>query len=377
MATKVYPGLAKELKKYGADDFNACYNCGNCTAVCNLTDEHENFPRMMIRYGMLGLKDEILRSRELWMCYYCGECSETCPRQADPGELMAAMRRYAIAHYEPSGLTRLIFKNNPFYIFFTLLLAVVLGFFLLTLKPDMEISRWIFAYLPYEVIHNTGMGAFIFMGITGFWGMGKMILKLRNGTKNKGERKGSAGSRAVRAFGSMLSELATMARYRKCDAYEDEYFSRKPWFVRPWCVHWTIMWGFIGLLTATALDFIFKDPATTVWWPSRILGTLAGILMIYGASLALWYRITRPVKSYASTKLADWIFLSFIWLAGITGFWMEIAVFAGVATAFSQGVFLIHTVISMELVILFAFSKFAHAFYRPVALYFSSLEKLN
>ena len=210
MATKVYPDLAKELKKYGADDFNACYNCGNCTAVCNLTEEHENFPRMMIRYGLLGLKDEILSSRELWMCYYCGECTETCPRQADPGELMAAMRRYAIAHYEPSGLTRLIFKNNPFYIFFTLLLAVVLGFFLLTLRPEMEVSRWIFERVPYEVIHNIGLGAFIFMGLTAFWGMGRMILKLRRGESRDNNKKAGL-SGALKAFGAMLTEVVTMA----------------------------------------------------------------------------------------------------------------------------------------------------------------------
>jgi hypothetical protein len=35
----------------------------------------------------------------------------------------------------------------------------------------------------------------------------------------------------------------------------------------------------------------------------------------------------------------------------------------------NQVVFIIHTIVSMELVILFAFSKFAHAFYRPLALF--------
>ncbi len=376
MATKVRPELAKELKRYGADDFNACYNCGNCTAVCNLTEGNENFPRMMIRYTLLGLKEEILSSRELWMCYYCGECSETCPREADPGELMAALRRYAIAHYEPSGITRLIFRNNPLYILFTLLLAVLLGFFLLTLKPEMSVSRWIFERIPYEVIHNLGLGAFVFMGITAFWGVFTMIRKLRGKRVNQEQGKGRF-TKAWNAFRAMLREVATMERYRKCDTYEDEYFARKPWYLRPWWIHWSVMWGFIGLLVATTLDFLFKDPATMVWWPSRVLGTLAGLLMLYGATLALFYRILRPVKTYQSTKLADWVFLGFIWLAGITGFWMEIAVFAGIETDFSQIVFLIHTVISMELVILFAYSKFAHAFYRPVALYFSNLERVN
>ena len=378
MATKVYPELASDLKKYGADDFNACYNCGNCTAVCNLTNENENFPRMMIRYSLLGLKDEILSSRELWMCYHCGECSDTCPRQADPGELMAALRRYAIAHYEPTGLTRLIFKNNPFYIFFTLLLAGILGFFLLTIKPEMDISRWIFSWMPYEVIHELGIIVFAIMGVTAFWGLGKMIVRL--GTKphsDEKKKKTGAWKRFWKAFGGMLAEVATMKRYQQCDENEDEYFYGKSWLVKPWLVHWTIMWGFIGLLLATILDFLFKDPATTVWWPSRILGTLSGILMVYGSTLAFIYRITKPTKTYEATKLADWIFLLFVWLTGITGFWMEIAVFMNIADTFSDVVFVIHTVLAMELVILFAYSKFAHAFYRPVALYFSNLAKIN
>jgi hypothetical protein len=68
--------------------------------------------------------------------------------------------------------------------------------------------------------------------------------------------------------------------------------------------------------------------------------------------------------------LADWMFLIFLWLAGFTGFWLEIAVFSAGNNLMNHIVFLIHTVISMELVILFAFSKFAHAVYRPLALYF-------
>jgi len=121
---------------------------------------------------------------------------------------------------------------------------------------------------------------------------------------------------------------------------------------------------------ATILDFIFKDPATVMWLPSRILGTLTGILLIYGTTLAFIYRLTKSTKSYADIKLADWTFLLFLWIAGFTGFWLEIAVMSVWNNLITQIVFLIHTVISMELIILFAFSKFAHALYRPLALYF-------
>ena len=64
----------------------------------------------------------------------------------------------------------------------------------------------------------------------------------------------------------------------------------------PGSVHWSIMWGFIGLLVATILDFILKNPSTDIWWPSRILGTLAGLFLIYGTTLAIYYRLKRVTK---------------------------------------------------------------------------------
>jgi ferredoxin len=364
--TKIDPYFADELKKYGAENFDACFNCGNCTAVCSLSEKSVNFPRMMVRLGKLGLKKDILESPEPWLCYSCGDCSETCPRQADPGQYMAAIRRYSISATEPTGLTRLMFTSNVFFIIITLVLAILLGFFLLTLKPEQEIARWIFTYLPYGVIHSMGLIIFSFTGLSIIWGMGSMLLRL-NRKENKEVK---SGTTAVKAVSLVISELATMKRYQNCDKEEDSFWKNKSWLIKPWFVHWSIMWGFIGLLLATILDFILKDPAMNIWWPSRILGTIAGLFMIYGSSLAINYRLKKVTKAYSVTRLADWTFLFFLWIAGITGFWLEVSVFLTANNLVNHLVFLLHTVISMELVLLFAFSKFAHAAYRPLALFF-------
>jgi ferredoxin len=358
--------FAEEIKKYGAKDFNACFNCGNCTAVCGLTEKNANFPRMFIRYGLLGLTDEILKSKELWLCYSCGDCSAECPRQAAPGDYMAALRRYAIASYEPTGLTKLIFKSNPFYIIFTLLLSVILGFFLLTLKPEHEVARWIFNVLPYEIIHSIGIIIFIITGISVLWGVVRMWIKLSNSTETKKDKQ----AKPAKSIFKVINEIATMNRYKTCDTEEDSFWKGKHVLLQPWFVHWSIMWGFIGLFVATALDFIFKDPATSIWLPTRILGTLAGIFLVYGAGIALYYRIKKITKAYEDTKLADWVFLSFLFIAGITGFWLELAVAFNANLFINHIILLLHTIISMELVLLFAFSKFAHAIYRPLALFF-------
>jgi nitrate reductase gamma subunit len=215
-------------------------------------------------------------------------------------------------------------------------------------------------------LHGLGMAVFALMGISALAGVLAMWLKINREKKLNFNR--DFFKKAVDSVRFVIAEATTMKRYRNCDS-DSSVWQQKAVWLRPWFVHWTIMWGFIGLLVATTLDFMFKDPATTIWWPSRLLGTATGMLMVYGSSVALFYRIKKVTKTYANTLLADWIFLVFLWLAGVTGFWLETAVAFGADLFVNQIVLMIHIIISMELVILFAFSKFAHAFYRPLALF--------
>ncbi|MCE1174003.1 MAG: 4Fe-4S dicluster domain-containing protein, partial [Propionibacteriales bacterium] len=75
MATMVNPNLITDLQKFGAPDINACYSCGNCTAICPLADNDATFPRRFIRLAQVGLTDELVTSKELWTCYQCGMCT--------------------------------------------------------------------------------------------------------------------------------------------------------------------------------------------------------------------------------------------------------------------------------------------------------------
>ena len=364
---RIDPHFKNKILKYGAEDFKACYNCGNCTAVCNLTEQNTNFPRKFIRYGLLGQKKEIAESRELWMCYGCGDCSESCPRGADPAAYMASLRRYAIAQYDMTGLTKWIFTNSRFAVILTIILAIVLGFFMLTLKPESHVSRWIFQYMPYEIIHNIGMLIFAIVGLALIISVTRMLVNLHK-RKNK-ETQGKLNS-IYNSILFVINELGTMKRQQVCDKEEDSVWQGQAWYKKPWFIHYSVMWGFIGLLLATILDFIFKDPATKVWLPTRILGTIAGLFMMYGATMLIYYRIIKVSKFFASTRWADWYFLIFLWLAGFTGFWMEVSVTLESDNLLSHIIFILHTVLSMELILLFTFSKFAHAIYRPLALFF-------
>lgn len=94
--------FSEELERFGAAKTLECFHCGTCAAICPLLSEH--FPRRMIRYAQIGAKERILdEGIELWRCLHCGLCTQTCPREADPGELLLALRRYVLHSWRRKG----------------------------------------------------------------------------------------------------------------------------------------------------------------------------------------------------------------------------------------------------------------------------------
>ena len=130
MTAQVDVGLYGELQKFGAADVSACFSCGTCTATCPLVTDDATFPRRMIRYAQVGLRDRLLSSKELWTCYACGECSETCPTQAEPSEFMAAARRYAIGSYDRTGLARTMYTRPVLGTLIAVFLAAFFALFM-------------------------------------------------------------------------------------------------------------------------------------------------------------------------------------------------------------------------------------------------------
>jgi nitrate reductase gamma subunit len=156
----------------------------------------------------------------------------------------------------------------------------------------------------------------------------------------------------------------------------DEPWTReRPWYLQRWFIHASTMWGFLGLLSATVLDYALslariKQTGTPValWYPVRLLGTVAGLLLVYGTTVSIVRRLRRSEPTLARSTLADWWFLWLLWSAGVTGFALEVALYLPHAPAWGYGVFLVHVAASMTLIMLAPFGKFAHTIYRPVAL---------
>jgi ferredoxin/nitrate reductase gamma subunit len=374
--------LLTDLQRYGAADVSACFSCGTCTATCPLVSDDATFPRRMIRYAQVGLRDKLLSSKELWTCYACGECSETCPTQAEPSEFMAAARRYAIADYDRTGLARTMYTRPVVGTFIAIALAAFFAVFMYAGHgPQSTGSLDIFGFIPEELIHDLGIAVMIVVFAAGLLGVATMA---RAVSRDGGVTVRSVvGGRAAlrRSAGALWTTLAVetlgQRRYRDdCDADA----VTPPWFLRRWFLHAATMWGFLGLLAATILDYGLalagiKASGTPVpiWYPVRLLGTVAGILLVYGATMLIVQRYRGRERSVRHSTTADWTLLALIWITGVTGFALEAALYLPSAPSWGYWVFLFHVAVAMELVILAPFMKRAHAIYRPVALFFLSL----
>jgi ferredoxin/nitrate reductase gamma subunit len=383
MAARVDPQFVTELKKYGTVNIEKCFNCGNCTAVCSMSKENDRFPRHMVRMAQLGLRDKLLGSKEIWLCYNCGDCSESCPQGAEPASLMAAARCYAVANYAPLKIGRL-FCENP--LVGGSLAALMVAFFSIFMYAEHQTVATdqlkLFGFIPYELIHNAGLAAMILIGLISLVTVLTMMTRIfrANNLSFKTFFNGGQMNWLQAFWEAVVVQSLAQKRYREeCESPEN----RKAWYVSKWFVHAATMWGFLGLLFATALNYLLdilgvKETGAFVplWYPTRLIGTLSGLLFLYGVTVLLYKRWKSVDKAHSYSRPSDYIFLSLLWLSGVTGFIIEIALYLPGAPLWGYWMFIFHVAVSITLLLLLPFTKFAHAIYRIVALYIRALKPI-
>ncbi|TXT56916.1 MAG: CoB--CoM heterodisulfide reductase iron-sulfur subunit C [Candidatus Thorarchaeota archaeon] len=62
------------------EELSACFACSTCTAACPIANQWKYKPHQLIRMIILGMRDEVLSSSEIWECLTCFQCQERCPQ---------------------------------------------------------------------------------------------------------------------------------------------------------------------------------------------------------------------------------------------------------------------------------------------------------
>lgn len=366
MRERIDPDLFTDLKKFGAGDWNECFHCGNCTAICPLTEKGILFPRKEIKLIQLGLKKELAACVEPWMCYYCGECSEKCPRDANPGELMMTLRRYLTSVYDWTGLAKRIYTSKTFeFGMIFLLSAFILVLFILfhgpmtrELTPEGGVKLNVFA--PAEIIH---IGDLIMAGLLSFFLLSNifnMYLKII----------GKSGFKIpikiyLKELWSIIFHFASQWRFKKCE-------SKKYWFI-----HWFLMAGYV-ILFAMIVGFLtwFQTDRIYAWWhPQRILGYYATFSLFLGVGYFSIGRIKKQKEHHKYSHFTDWTFLVLLFLTTLTGILVHIFRINGYPMLTYYSYVLHLMVLFPMLMIEVPFSKWSHLAYRPFAIFFANIKK--
>ena len=77
---------------------STCVQCGTCTASCPSASAMDITPRKMWRMVQLGMVDEVLHSKTMWLCSICYQCQVRCPRGIPLTEAIAKLKQLAIQH---------------------------------------------------------------------------------------------------------------------------------------------------------------------------------------------------------------------------------------------------------------------------------------
>ena len=89
---KIKDPFVAKVEELSGQNLLACYQCGKCSAGCPAVSEMDILPNQIIRYAQLGFKDELLKSKAIWICASCFTCNARCPKGINIAEVIEAIR---------------------------------------------------------------------------------------------------------------------------------------------------------------------------------------------------------------------------------------------------------------------------------------------
>jgi quinone-modifying oxidoreductase subunit QmoC len=363
---RVEPDLdfIKEVMASGGETLKKCFQCATCSTVCEIAPDHQPFPRKEMIWASWGLKDKLVADPDVWLCHQCGDCSVHCPRGARPGDTLGAIRNYMFKTFtfpkflgtwlsEPKYLP-LVFGVPVVWLLVLLAIAGTIG---TVPEGDIEFTK----FLPHTHLYSifitaTHLAALFFaIGLVKFWkGLGTS--QVYQGT-------GVAGPTQGNLMGSLtatVKEILTQAKFKRCTENASRHMG-----------HLAIMYGFAAIAIGTGIAFFMMyglkiHPPFGQFTPPKLLGHAGVIALIIGLVLVMKHRLSREERITKATY-QDWYLLVVLFAVAATGELVEIIRFADIKPLAYWG-YIVHLVFVFGLIGYFPYHKFAHMFYRFVAI---------
>ncbi|MFZ1982911.1 MAG: quinone-interacting membrane-bound oxidoreductase complex subunit QmoC [Desulfatitalea sp.] len=362
-------GFIKDVMKLGGQDLKKCYQCATCSVACPISPDTKPFPRKEMIATSWGLKDRLVGNADIWLCHNCGDCTTRCPRGAKPGDVLAAVRAYAVTEYAiPKTLGKMV--NDPtklpillaipaIIIIVVGLLSNIVGLGWLSFAPTGE-ELWQASYIGNYLVDIIMIPTFFFAVGVFLLGLKRFVADIHanallEGKTNK-QKIEPAGF--VQALIKVIPTIAKHSRFSECGQNKDRATA-----------HMMVLYGFIGLFVVTNCFFVaewvfhIEGPYSQIN-PIKWLGNIGGIALMIGGGLMLGKRLGQKDQT---TSYKDWYLLGLVLLLGGTGLLTEM-LRLGHMYSLSALVYFLHLIFVWALFAYTPFSKLAHLVYRTVAM---------
>jgi heterodisulfide reductase subunit C len=103
-----------EVIEESGSDIRQCYQCAKCSGGCPGSFAMDYLPNQIIRMLMLGMTEDVLKSKTIWICMGCNTCTTRCIRDIDVARVMDVLRQEAIRHGYTEHAKKVITFNGAF-----------------------------------------------------------------------------------------------------------------------------------------------------------------------------------------------------------------------------------------------------------------------
>jgi len=376
--------FVEEIIDSGGGDLKLCCQCATCSVVCDLSNDSSPFPRKEMIWAQWGLKDRLMADPDVWLCHQCMDCSERCTRGAKPGDVLAAVREQSVRHYAtPQFMAGMVNRVRQIPVMFMLVPGILLLLAILLRHPIENMiglgggphdEAFYASFFPHWLLiaFYTSLTLLAFAGLLG--GLFKYWKAMKLADVTAGRAVGETG--VIPSFIKTVMAVLTHRQFGKCT----QRGNRKS-------THLYAFYGFIALFVVTiyAVLDIYLFPALGIdsvypfnlMHPMKILANIGGILLIAGCLKAIFDRKKDAGDTVGNTSF-DQIFIWLLLLVGITGFITEIFRFTVGANAHggamqytAYAVYFVHLMCVFGLLVYLPYSKFAHIWYRTLAMVYA------
>jgi hypothetical protein len=276
---------------------------------------------------------------------------------------MAALRRLAYSKYSwLPGPTRNLTTSPKLVLILTGFLgAVLLGLVYSASQVGRAATTVNFAtFLPFAFVDFAG----IVLGLAVAFGICMNGLNMWRivGHGSDDPQKLTTIQRLKNLANIIVREVTFQRTLRKCNT------GRLQWIAHMWLIV-----GFAGAAITTTLVYILNDGGAPFPLdnPVKIIGNVSAALLLFSSATLIVRRIFQK-SAVGKTYFQDWLFLSLLLIVATTGTLSEVARLLNLSIiAYSS--YSVHLVSTALLLGLAPYTKFAHAIYRPMAMYIAKL----